>query len=318
MKPLGQDAAQQTFTDIADGTHKPDEVEKVLSLTDNMPLAITLLAELVDLVGCPDVLSRWGREKTSLISEGYDRRSNLDLSISLSLSSPRIKSHPDSRDLLSLLSMLPDGLSDVELVQSQLPISDVLGCKVALIRTAVAYTDEHKQLKVLIPIKEYIQKFHPPIMHLIQPLREHFQQLLNVYRVYSTTHSETSQSGTVARISSNYSNIQTILMHGLQNDHRDLVNSIYGACNLNHFSLLTGRGKIALMDQIPNSLPQPAEHRVEAYFITELINSWRHYPLLNPETLMAQALEHLNHIDDMDLKGVHFVNSCFSIFKRGF
>ncbi|KAJ7042193.1 hypothetical protein C8F04DRAFT_1229937 [Mycena alexandri] len=77
-------------------------------------------------------------EKTSLISEGHDRRSNLELSISLSLSSPRITSIPQSRDLLALLSILPDGLSDVELKQTRLPIKDIVGCKAALLRTALA------------------------------------------------------------------------------------------------------------------------------------------------------------------------------------
>ncbi|KAJ7812597.1 hypothetical protein B0H13DRAFT_1666155, partial [Mycena leptocephala] len=125
LKPLEQDAARQTFIDIADGIHDAHEVDKVLALTDNMPLAINLLAHLVDSEGCTNVLSRWQEEKTSLISDGYDKRSNLDLSISLSLSSPRLNSFPHSKDLLSLLSMLPDGLSDAELVQSNLPTSQI-------------------------------------------------------------------------------------------------------------------------------------------------------------------------------------------------
>ncbi|KAJ7909661.1 hypothetical protein B0H13DRAFT_1509632, partial [Mycena leptocephala] len=115
LLPLEQDAARQTFIEIADNTHNSAEIDKVLLLTDNMPLAINLLAHLVASVGCSSVLSRWAEEKTSLISEGYDKRSNLDLSISLSLSSPRIKSVPHAQDLLSLLSMLPEGLSDSDL-----------------------------------------------------------------------------------------------------------------------------------------------------------------------------------------------------------
>ncbi|KAJ7809916.1 P-loop containing nucleoside triphosphate hydrolase protein, partial [Mycena leptocephala] len=175
LKPLEQDAARQTFIDIADSTHDPKEVDKVLSLTDNMPLAISLIAHLVDSEGCSHVLSHWEEEKTSLISDGYDRTSNLDLSISLSLSSPRL--NPHSKDLLSLLSMLPDGLSNVELVQSKFPIDNIQGCKAALIRTALAYSDGHKRLKVLVPIREYMQKHQPPGDCLIQPLLKHFQEL---------------------------------------------------------------------------------------------------------------------------------------------
>ncbi|KAJ7819733.1 P-loop containing nucleoside triphosphate hydrolase protein, partial [Mycena leptocephala] len=177
LKPLEQDAARQTFIDIADNTHNPEEVKQVLSLTDHMPLAITLLAHLADSEGCPNVLSRWEEEKTSLISDGYDKRSNLDLSISLSLSSTRLDSFPHSKELLSLLSMLPDGLSDVELVQAKLPIDNILGCKAALIQTTLAYSDEHKRLKALVPIREYMQKIKPPGYHLVRPLLKHFKEL---------------------------------------------------------------------------------------------------------------------------------------------
>ncbi|KAJ7872906.1 P-loop containing nucleoside triphosphate hydrolase protein, partial [Mycena leptocephala] len=180
LKPLEQDAARQTFIDIADNTHNPEEVNKVLSLTDNMPLAINLLAHLVDSEGCSNVLSHWEEEKTSLISDGYDKRSNLDLSISLSLSSPRLDSFPHSKDLLSLLSMLPDGLSDTELVQAKLPIDNILGCKAALIRTTLAYSDGNKRLKALVPIREYMQKVEPPGFHLVQPLLKHFKELLEL------------------------------------------------------------------------------------------------------------------------------------------
>jgi hypothetical protein len=90
LQPLKHHAAQQTFIDIAEDHHDPEDIDQVLSLTDNMPLAINLIAHLVDVEGCSSVLSRWEAERTSMISEGYDKKSNLDLSISMSLSSPRI------------------------------------------------------------------------------------------------------------------------------------------------------------------------------------------------------------------------------------
>ncbi|KAJ7336231.1 P-loop containing nucleoside triphosphate hydrolase protein, partial [Mycena albidolilacea] len=172
LKPLDQDAARKTFIDIADENHNLGEVDKVLSLTDNMPLAVNLIAHLVDSEGCPNVLARWEREKISVISVGTDKEANLEISISLSLLSPRLNRH--SQDLLSLLSMLPDGLSDVELVQSKLPIRNVLGCKAALIGTALAYSNEQKRLKALVPIREYMNKIQPPSENLIRPLFKHF------------------------------------------------------------------------------------------------------------------------------------------------
>ncbi|KAJ6596307.1 P-loop containing nucleoside triphosphate hydrolase protein, partial [Mycena vulgaris] len=161
LEPLSQDAARQTFIDIAEDIHNSSDIDKVLSLSGNMPLAIDLLSHMVDTEGCPSILDRWEAERTSLISEGHDRRSNLDLSISLSLSSPRMSLLAQAKDLLSLLSMLPDGLSDIELVESNLPIQDALGCKAVLLRTSLAY-DELGRVKTLVPIQEYMQTSCPP------------------------------------------------------------------------------------------------------------------------------------------------------------
>jgi hypothetical protein len=299
LKPLEQDAARQTFIDIADGIHDTEDVDKILSLTDNMPLAINLMAHLADTEGCTSVLSRWEEEKTSLISGGYDRRSNLDLSISLSLSSPRLNSFPHSKALLSLLSILPDGLSNAELAQSKLPIDNILGCKSALMCTTLAYSDEHKRLKALVPIREYMHKIQPPGDHLIRPLLNYFQELLELYVQHRGTQ---SGSSTVTRISSNYLNIQNVLQNGLQQGHADLVNSIYCTCYLSHFGVLIGQGPILLLGQIHNLLPQPCNHRLEAYFILELFNSWVHHSISDPKTLVSKALEHFKQFDDPDLQ----------------
>ncbi|KAJ6603342.1 P-loop containing nucleoside triphosphate hydrolase protein, partial [Mycena vulgaris] len=176
LQPLTDEAARQTFLDIADDFHNPNEVTQVLQLTDNMPLAVDLIAHLVDYEGCTNVLIRWGTEKTALLSQGYDRRSNLNASITMSLSSPRITSLPGAKDLLSLLSILPDGLSDVQVFQSRFPIEDILACKSALLGTGLAYNNINR-LKVLVPIREYIRLLYPPLGPLVKPLQDRFHSL---------------------------------------------------------------------------------------------------------------------------------------------
>jgi hypothetical protein len=110
LKPLGQKAAHQTFIDIADDVYETKDIDRMLLLVDNMPLAIDLIAHLADSEGIPSMLSRWETQRPSSVSEGYDARSNLELSISLSISGWRMISSPHALDLLSLLSILPDGL----------------------------------------------------------------------------------------------------------------------------------------------------------------------------------------------------------------
>jgi hypothetical protein len=147
---------------------------------------------LADTEGCSNILSRWEKEKTSLNPEGFDKRSNLDLSISLSLSSPRIQLLPQSQELLSLLSMLPDGLADVDLTQSKIPLENILKCKTVLKSTALAYSDEHQQLMVLMPIREYLQQHYPPRDHLVQSLLQYFEEMLKFYVDYPGAHSNSS------------------------------------------------------------------------------------------------------------------------------
>jgi hypothetical protein len=195
--------------------------------------------------------------------------------------------------------MLPDGLSDIELVQAKLPIDNILGCKAALIRTTLAYSDEHKRLKALVPIREYMQKIKPPGYHLVQPLLKHFKELLELFMEYRGTQ---SSSATVARILSNYSNIQKILWNGAQQGHPDLVNTIYCACDLNLFSELIGRGSISFTHQIRNILPRPCDHHLEAYYILSLFGSFGYSSNSDAETLVFEALEHSKHFDDPDLK----------------
>ncbi|KAJ7857937.1 hypothetical protein B0H14DRAFT_2507223 [Mycena olivaceomarginata] len=301
LQPLDQQAARLTFLDIADSGHSQEEVDQILSLTDNMPLAISLLAHLADTEGCSNVLSCWETEKTSLISEGFDKRSNLDLSISVSLSSPRIQLLPHSQELLSLLSMLPDGLGDSDLILSKLPIANILKCKAALKATALAYSDEHKRLKVLMPIREYLQQHQPPGDHLVQQVLKYFEEMIKFYREYSGTQSNFK---TVAQIKSHFPNIQNVLQWGLKQKQPILSKSIYCICYLNHFSLASMHTLTLLIGQVQDILPQLHDHRLKAYFIIELLNRLGSYPNSDPEALAFRALEHLKHFDDPDLKCV--------------
>ncbi|KAJ7436618.1 hypothetical protein FB451DRAFT_1453784 [Mycena latifolia] len=299
LQPLTQDAARQTFIDIADEGYTLEEIDKILLRVDNMPLAIDLIAHVVDLEGLASVLDRWEKERTSLLSDGHDRCSNLDLSISISLESPRILAVPESKELLSLLSILPDGLSDTELLQSKLPIDSILACKAMLLRTSLAYLDDQMRLKALVPIREYMQKRHPPMPHIIQTLRQHFHELLEVYETYCGTG---SAAGTVARITSNAANIHNILENALNQNNPDLVDTIYCACHFDHFSVMSGRGRSQVMDLVPNVLPHPRNHRLEVYLATRLLATGNCIPIPIAQQLMDQALESFAYFDDPNVK----------------
>ncbi|KAJ7493526.1 hypothetical protein FB451DRAFT_1490663 [Mycena latifolia] len=299
LEPLTDHAAWQTFIDIADDCHENKDIKTILHLTDNMPLAVDLIAHLVDAEGCTSVLSRWETERTTLLSDGHDKQSSLDASIALSLSSPRMSSPPGAKDLLSLLSILPDGLSDVELIQSNLPIQEILGCKATLLGTSLAYTDDSKRLRSLVPIREHVLQFYPPLAHLIQPLQKHFHMLLDLYQRYR---GQVQITSTMAEILVNLGNLRQVLQRGLDHNNPNLSDAIECTMALNSFSRLIGHGWLDLMDFIPSVFPEPCDHKLEARFIVETFCSRVHRPIITPELLMNQAISHFNNFNDPTLE----------------
>ncbi|KAJ6467309.1 hypothetical protein C8R45DRAFT_1171729 [Mycena sanguinolenta] len=219
LQPLSNHAAMQTFMDITDDSYSAQDFNQLLGFTDNLPLAVDLLAHLVDSEGLENVLARWETEKTTMLSVGYDRKSNLDASINLSLSSPRITS--GSKELLSLLSILPNGLSDAELVQSKLPISNILSCKAALLATALAYVNSNKRLLVLIPVREHLQQSSLPLPPLVYCLQKYFHALLSLFKMYM--HKGVQWQPVITQMTLNLGNLEAVLEQGLDVDHPELT-----------------------------------------------------------------------------------------------
>jgi hypothetical protein len=197
--------------------------------------------------------------------------------------------------------MLPDGLADVDLIQSKLPLENIFTCKATLKSTALAYSDEHKRLKVLMPIQEYLQQHQPPGDHLVQSLFKYFQEMLKFYIDYRGTE---SSSSTIPRIKSNLTNIQNVLQWGLKQKQPTLSNSIYCVCYFSRFSESNMQVQTPLMGQIQDLLPQLNDHRLKAYFLIGLIQLWRYYLISDPEALASQVMELFKDFDDPDLKCV--------------
>ncbi|KAJ7268888.1 P-loop containing nucleoside triphosphate hydrolase protein, partial [Mycena rebaudengoi] len=178
LHPLPHFAALQTFFDVADNTHEEESVNQLLELTGNLPLAVSLIASVAGAEGCGSAIARWKTESTHMLSDGYDKRSSLDISIMLSFTSSRMS--PGAQDLLSILSMLPNGFTDADLLQAELPITDILASKTTLLRTALAFVDQEKRIQVLAPIREHILHAHPPKNALKLKLCKHFHNLLSL------------------------------------------------------------------------------------------------------------------------------------------
>ncbi|KAF8145528.1 hypothetical protein K438DRAFT_1781849 [Mycena galopus ATCC 62051] len=295
LMPLSDSAARQTFLDITDNSETSEAIDQLLQFTDNMPLAVDLIAHLADHDGISNVLSRWETEKTSLLSVGFDRRSNLDISIGLSLSSPRITD--DSKELLSLLSVLPNGLSEAELVHINLAIPNILSCKAVLQATALVYQDGNKRLLLLMPVREYIQQFLPPSQSSMHLIRLHFYALLELYNTYKGE----QLCPVVNQITLNLANFHEILKRGLHGGHPHLAATIRCTSSLNSFYRVTGRGHTVLMDFVRDILSEVHDRTVETAFLIEVLMTRKYHSLVSADLLVQQAT-HVDSIDDQVLK----------------
>ncbi|KAF7318894.1 CTLH domain-containing protein [Mycena chlorophos] len=178
LLPLSQTAARDVFFDIADDPDSTEDAEslgQMLEIADNLPLALHLLANLVSVEGYTSALRRWEAEQTRILSDGYDKRSSLEMSLEISLSSPRLAAVDGAAQLLGLLSILPNGVSDTELLASAIP--DPHACRQVLLRTALAHVDRGR-LRVLAPVRSYVFSVSPPSFDIIRPLRGYYCQLI--------------------------------------------------------------------------------------------------------------------------------------------
>jgi tetratricopeptide (TPR) repeat protein len=130
-----------------------------------MPLAVTLLANISE-IGEPVLLlrDRWKAERTRLLeTDDNDKLYSVNVSIMLSLNSKRMRQCPAALHLLSILALLPDGaapeaLSDI----MQLSEVDIGQAPYVLKAVSLAYQDHSRRLRVLSPIRAFIEEFHFP------------------------------------------------------------------------------------------------------------------------------------------------------------
>ncbi|KAJ7242073.1 hypothetical protein C8J57DRAFT_1726465 [Mycena rebaudengoi] len=299
LDALSDIAARQTFEDISEDV-PPEETahfDELLQLSGHLPLAVNLMANLVAMEGYATVLARWKAEKTALLSNGYDKRSSLEQSIQVSLSSPRLT--PSARELLSLLSMLPDGISDAELHESALPIADLERARSTLLRTALAHRDtQHRRLCVLAPVREYVRAAHPPAPALVRPLRRRLRDMLDVWGKFP----ELGHFAPQALL--NLGNISAVMAHGLEADPRaepaELKETVQTVISLDTFSFQTLRGPSALATRLPEVMEKIDDEQLHGRYIQYRIFMYGEtIPATEIEDLAAEGMRRCRNAQDV-------------------
>ncbi|KAI0294481.1 hypothetical protein B0F90DRAFT_1919668 [Multifurca ochricompacta] len=129
LETLNHDASKEIWTRIAGGYD--DYAGKLIKAVDHVPLAVNLLAHLAQVT--PPVLlwKDWTSKQIKAVQRGQmDRLSSLEYSIQVSIDSGRMKVNPSAKELLGVLSLLPDGIHMEQLDEFRriLVDMDIISC----------------------------------------------------------------------------------------------------------------------------------------------------------------------------------------------
>ncbi|KAJ6601729.1 hypothetical protein DFH09DRAFT_900077, partial [Mycena vulgaris] len=307
---LDSTAARKIYVDIADEPIDKDEdaqVQELLSFTDNLPLAITLLANIASFEGVSVTLNRYRLETTAMLSEGYDKRSNLHKSIMLSLGSWRLRAVPDATTLLAVLSLLPDGISPSQLYRCGTDIEEIGRCKSTLIRTSLAFLRPNGRLSVLTPIREYMQKFQPASRDTVKPWKAYLGDLLLDW----ASQRDLVSTQLADSITANLGNIRSLVHYSLSDDDTTMRGIGYDILRLDAFLYDIYGGSTDLFSFLQEIIDKTGDATLEGLRICGLLE--RHIPKIHQsdaEALVSRGLHLFRTTFDPVGEGITFIRNC--------
>ncbi|KZW03073.1 hypothetical protein EXIGLDRAFT_759383 [Exidia glandulosa HHB12029] len=158
LQPLQNDAAVQLFLSISDTSDDEKHLQHLLGVLGNIPLAVVLMANLAQWESLERLIAQWAEMKTAMLrrSHGADHIACLDVSIELSLASPRMQEQPHAGRLLSLLALLPAGAAELDVTLWASDIPQPAHVSSRLLQTALAYHTPENRISLLTPIQEFM------------------------------------------------------------------------------------------------------------------------------------------------------------------
>ncbi|EJD47479.1 hypothetical protein AURDEDRAFT_163347 [Auricularia subglabra TFB-10046 SS5] len=254
LVPLGDTAARHTFLAIADVVDTDPTLDVLLRQLDNIPLAIVLMANLAQSESLQSLRRRWIELETAMLTRGgiLDRTNSLNISIELSLQSPRMQAAPGARHLLSVLALLPTGVTDVDIrlwhpdwYTQALPV---------LVKTSLATYQGDGRVYVLAPVRSFMLANHPPSEDETAPIYDYYFGLAEL--VPARTHSLDPEAFSL--VAAEMGNIDAVVRYALKHSQKDVARAIQAVEALSIVHVASGIGSA------PELLPLAASMAREA------------------------------------------------------
>ena len=268
--PLDLEVARDVFLAFAGERFRDDpDLDPLLFELDGLALAVVLLASQAE--GEPDLETlrqRWRDQRTALLhrSGGRERQHSLEVSLQLSLDSPRMTE--ESLRLLSLLGLLPEGVEREDLA-ALLPGAGAEAASV-LRKVGLAF-DQGPRLRVLAPIREHVQLTHPPRDEDFDRTVDHYLALARISEKIG------AEGGADAadRLRAEMGNLEPMILAGLE--RVDPIPAIHSALAYAEAVRFTGVGGLAIIGCAQQAARAASQAKLEADCIRKFgdINLYR-------------------------------------------
>ncbi len=206
---LAPEPARRTFLAVAGEAYAGDLLlDRLLAEVGNLPLALVLLGSQAEGVPLSGLWNRWQQERTGLLQRagGGTPANDLELSISLSLRSPRLT--PRALRLAALLSLLPEGMAAVDLHALEPDTGEDSAARLHKVGLAVPYDPRHR---LFSPIREVLARNLPPEPEDRERLLAHYYALAELGEGLGTERG----SATVERLAPELGNLEALLIPAL-------------------------------------------------------------------------------------------------------
>ncbi|KZV99829.1 hypothetical protein EXIGLDRAFT_831204 [Exidia glandulosa HHB12029] len=315
LQSLDRNASLQLFLSHADlltAEEGSSTLRKLVDPMDGVPLALMIMANLAQYESAASLYARWEHLKTALLTHGaHDRLSNLNVSITLSLESPRMTQVPEARNLLSMLALLPSGTCDSDVLQWSSDAPEARRAISTLLQTALAYRtpDSPSRIRVLSPIREFMLSQYLPSPDSLLPLYSHHFGLAELILHEGT---ENAAPDAIAAIAPEVNNIYYVIQHALthSSDPRPALQA--SVC----MASVLYRTGIGYFDLLPTALDvaRQAHHDDKAADLLRWWGSMAYHTSISasrtPRDLWTEALTLYKRLGDQ--RGVIDVTLCLA------